>query len=148
MIQYYRLHEKKFDPDLTMEKRNTRQKAAIREAFTGADRPLSPEEVLKEAQLHHSSLGIATVYRNIQTLVEEGWLQSVEVPGDSTRYEVAGKGHHHHFQCNECGKLYELEGCVAQVRPRLPRGFRATGHEFFVYGLCAACVPSRSHAPA
>jgi len=121
--------------------RNTRQKTAIREAFAEADRPLSPEEVLRSAQQHHPGIGIATVYRNIQTLVEEGWLQPVEVPGDATRYEVAGKKHHHHFQCNECGKLYDLEGCAAQSRPKLPRGFRASGHEFYVYGTCAACMP-------
>ena len=71
--------------------RNTRQKTAIREAFAGANGPLSPEEVLRSAQRHHPGVGIATVYRNIQTLVEEGWLQPVEVPGDATRYEVAGK---------------------------------------------------------
>jgi Fur family ferric uptake transcriptional regulator len=125
------------------EKRQTRQKAAIRHAFMDADRPLSPEEALQGAQRRHATLGIATVYRNIQALVEEGWLQAVDVPGDSTRYEVAGKAHHHHFQCNNCGKLYDLEGCVATVRPKLPRGFRASGHEFYVYGTCAACAPSR-----
>src|SRR5579875_1103023 len=92
----------------TREIRNTRQKTAIREAFAEADRPLSPEEVLRSAQQHHPGVGIATVYRNIRTLVEEGWLQPVEVPGDAARYELAGKKHHHHFQCNECGKLYDL----------------------------------------
>ena len=127
----------------TREIRNTRQKTAIREAFAGANRPLSPEEVLQSAQQHHPGVGIATVYRNIQTLVEEEWLQPVEVPGDATRYEVAGKKHHHHFQCNECGKLYDLEGCAAQSRPKLPKGFRASGHEFYVYGTCAACIPSK-----
>jgi len=128
-------------PSTGTEKRQTRQKTAIREAFAAAGRPLSPEEALKAAQRHHRTLGIATVYRNIQALVEEGWLQAVEVPGDSPRYELAGKAHHHHFQCNGCGRLYDLEGCVATVRPRLPRGFRASGHEFYVYGTCAACIP-------
>jgi Fur family transcriptional regulator, ferric uptake regulator len=103
--------------------RNTGQKTAIREAFAEADRPLSPEEVLQSAQQRHPGVGITTVYRNIQTLVEEGWLQPVEVPGDATCSELAGKKHHHHFQCNECGKLYDLEGCAAQSKPKLPRGF-------------------------
>jgi Fur family ferric uptake transcriptional regulator len=122
-----------------MERRiHTRQKAAIRDAFTEADRPLSPDEVLEGAQRHHPTLGKATVYRNIQSLVDEGWLQAVEIPGDSARYEVAGKEHHHHFQCNQCRRLYELDGCIP-FKPKLPRGFRATGHEFFLYGVCAQC---------
>ena len=118
---------------------NTRQKAAIREALLEADRPLSPDEILEGAQRHHPTLGKATVYRNIQSLVEEGWLQSVEIPGDTARYEVAGKAHHHHFQCNQCKKMFELEGCIPSFKPRLPRGFRTTGHEFFLYGLCSQC---------
>ncbi len=127
-----------------MNKRNTKQKTAIREAFIEANRPLSPDEALEAAQHHHPTLGIATVYRNIQNLVDEGWLQPIEIPGDSTRYEVAVKKHYHHFHCNTCGKLFELEECEAQIKPKLPRGFRATGHEFFLYGVCAACVPSGS----
>ncbi len=119
--------------------RNTRQKDAIRVAFTTADRPLSHDEALALAQQQVEGLSIATVYRNINLLVEENWLARVEVPGDTTRYEVAGKGHHHHFQCNECGKLYELEGCGIEMPPDLPPGFRPTGHELFVYGLCDHC---------
>jgi Fur family ferric uptake transcriptional regulator len=126
--------------------RQTRQKDAIRKAFSQADRPLSLEEAFEGAKRHHSGLGIATVYRNIKALVEDDWLQVVEVPGDSTRYEVAGKKHHHHFHCNDCGKLYELEWCMAQIKPPLPRGFRVTGHEFFLYGICASCTPKKSQA--
>jgi Fur family ferric uptake transcriptional regulator len=122
-----------------MEKQiNTRQKSAIRAAFLEASRPLSPDEVLQAAQRLHRGLGKATVYRNIQSLMEEGWLQSVAVPGDAARYELAGKEHHHHFQCNKCKRLYEVDGCVP-FKPKLPRGFRLTGHEFFLYGLCAQC---------
>ena len=124
-----------------MEKRNTRQKAAIRNGFIEMNRPLSPDEALEAARRHHLRLGIATVYRNIQNLVDEKWLQPVEVPGDTTRYEVAGKKHHDHFHCNACGKVFDLEGCLALAKLKLPKGFRATGHEFFLYGTCAECIP-------
>ena len=119
--------------------RNTRQKEAIRSAFLQANRPLSPEETLTLAQGAVTGLSIATVYRNIGALVEESWLTPVELPGEARRYEVAGKDHHHHFHCTSCGKLFELEGCAIEVRPKLPRGFRASGHDFFIYGNCAAC---------
>ena len=119
--------------------RKTRQKDAIREAFTTANRPLSHEEALTLAQVRVEGLSIATVYRNISALVTENWLTPIEIPGSTARYEVAGKDHHHHFQCNACGRLFELEGCDVRIKPRLPRGFKATGHEFFLYGLCVAC---------
>ena len=119
--------------------RNTKQKDAIRSAFLHADRPLSPEETLAMAQGEVDGISIATVYRNIGALMEERWLTPVEVPGEARRYEVAGKDHHHHFHCRSCGKVFELEGCAMELKPKLPRGFRASGHEFFLYGSCAAC---------
>ena len=119
--------------------RNTKQKEAIRSAFTKANRPLSPEETLSLAQGIVSGLSIATVYRNIAALVEEEWLVAIELPGEARRYEVAGKAHHHHFRCDSCGKVFELEGCAVDIKPKLPRGFQARGHEFFLYGSCAAC---------
>jgi Fur family ferric uptake transcriptional regulator len=119
--------------------RNTRQKEAIRAAFLDADRPLAPEEALSFAQKKVPAVSIATIYRNIASLIEDRWLASVDVPGQPPRYEVAGKAHHHHFQCTRCNAVHELAGCVMQTRPKLPRGFTYSGHEFFVYGTCAAC---------
>lgn len=124
---------------MPIQSRKTRQKDAIRAAFINADRPLSPDETLSYAQKEVEGISIATVYRNIGSLVEDKWLTPVEIPGESTRYEVAGKEHHHHFHCNECGKVFEMQGCGAPAKPKLPRGFRVTGHEFFLYGICAEC---------
>lgn len=122
-----------------MQLRNTRQKEAIRAAFVKANRPLSPEETLNLAQEQVSGISIATIYRNIGALVEENWLVPVALPGDTARYEVAGKEHHHHFHCNVCGSVFEMKGCAVKPSTRAPRGFRVTGHEFFLYGVCAGC---------
>ena len=81
--------------------RNTQQKEAIRLAFEKADRPLSPDEVLAIAINKVQQLSIATVYRNIGSMVEDGMLAIVEIPGQPSRYEIAGKAHHHHFQCDQ-----------------------------------------------
>jgi Fur family ferric uptake transcriptional regulator len=124
----------------SVQTRNTRQKDAIRAAFLEADRPLSPDEALALAQKEVDALSIATVYRNIGSLVEDNWLKPIDIPGHSTRYEVAGKAHHHHFQCNNCGTVHELEGCEMLTKPKLPRGFKYASHEFFVYGTCSSCA--------
>lgn len=128
--------------------RNTRQKQAIREAFSEAGRPLSPEEALSAAQHRHASLGIATVYRNIKSLLAEGWLDAVTLPVQATRYEVAGKAHHHHFHCRKCGRMFELGTCVDTVLPKAPRGFRVAGHELVLYGNCKRCAAPRPASAA
>ena len=124
--------------------RNTRQKQAIRDAFERVGRPLSPEEVHLEAQRASHGLGMATVYRSIRALVDDGWLSIVEVPGHNPLYEIAGKAHHHHFSCTVCSRIFELEGC-ATVAAKLPRGFKTSAHELTFFGTCANCpVPKGS----
>ena len=92
--------------------RNTRQRNAIRVAFESSPRPLAIEEVLKEAQAQVPGMGIATVYRNIKSLVDTGWLVPVELPGEPPRYEASGKSHHHYFRCDDCNRVFDLVGCV------------------------------------
>ncbi len=127
--------------------RKTRQRAAIREVLECAGCPLSPEEVLAAAQKHVRGLGLATIYRNIRSLVDEGWLVPVDLPGQPARYELAGKGHHHHFFCQRCGALYELAECAQSFGEMLPPGFELRGHELLLFGVCPACQRKQPAAP-
>ncbi|MEO8026330.1 MAG: transcriptional repressor [Bryobacteraceae bacterium] len=123
-----------------MQIRKTKQRTAIRDAFERAGRPLAAEEVLSEAGKEAAGLGLATVYRGVKALVEEGWLVAVELPGEPPRYERSDKAHHHHFHCRGCGKMFEVEGCPPNLDRLVPSGFRLTGHEILMYGDCAACL--------
>jgi Fur family ferric uptake transcriptional regulator len=123
--------------------RNTRQKTAIRDAFEVAGRPLSTGEVLDLAQSKVEGLGIATVYRNVKSLVDEGWLATVELPGEPPRYEISGKDHHHHFQCETCGRVFELHGCLPGLDKLAATGFSVKRHELVLYGNCPECHGKR-----
>jgi Fur family transcriptional regulator, ferric uptake regulator len=120
--------------------RETRQRQAIRRAFTEAGHPLSPKELHEAARSFVQGLGIATVYRNLNALQEEGWIEAVELPGQPPRYEVAGKDHHHHFHCRSCDRVYEVEGCPGNVASVTPDGFQLEDHEMVLYGLCVRCA--------
>ena len=122
--------------------RKTRQRAAICEAFEKVDRPLSPQQVLDSAQAEVEGLGIATVYRNIKTLLEDGWLSTVELPGGITLYERSGKPHHHHFHCDRCSRVFDLAGCIPKINRLAGRRFSVLRHELVLYGLCAQCKGS------
>jgi Fur family ferric uptake transcriptional regulator len=120
-------------------RRDTRQRRAIRRVFLETGRPLAPADVLREAQRHATSLGIATVYRNLKDLIDEGWLTAVDLPGESTRYELSERPHHHHFVCRSCAQAFDLHACPSGVESLAPEGFRVEAHEVVLYGICAAC---------
>jgi Fur family ferric uptake transcriptional regulator len=119
--------------------RKTRQRDAIRNVFTRVGRPLGPHEILEHAQHEVPGLGIATVYRNVKSLVEEGLLAPIDIPGQPTCYEAAGLAHHHHFHCRACGKVFDVQGCPGELHKLSPPGFAVESHEVILYGRCSLC---------
>lgn len=119
--------------------RSTRQRAAIRAVIEAAERPLTPQEVLDGARAEVSGMGIATVYRNLKLLVDDGSVQAVALPGDSPRYESTRLAHHHHFQCRACQRVFDVHGCPGALGQLAPAGFVVESHELTLYGRCADC---------
>ncbi len=122
--------------------RATRQRAAIRTAVDAAARPLLAHEVLLLAQQQVPGLGLATVYRNLKSLVENAELQVVQLPGENPRYERAGRHHHHHFQCRSCQRVFDVHACPGNLARMAPEGFSVEDHELTLYGRCADCRPA------
>lgn len=120
--------------------RKTRQRDALRDALQRAERPLSVDELLEAASRRVDGLGVATVYRAVGTLLKEGAIEAVEIAGEPTRYERADKGHHHHFQCEKCERVFDIAGCLDNLRKLAPPKFRVKEHAVTLYGLCAACA--------
>jgi Fur family transcriptional regulator, ferric uptake regulator len=120
--------------------RDTRQRRAIRAVLEAADRPLSPKEVLGASKRRVRTLGLATVYRTLNAMVGDGALVEVELPGESPRYELSGKHHHHHFVCEQCNRAFEVDACPGDMAGLVPAGFELTRHEVVLYGACADCA--------
>jgi Fur family ferric uptake transcriptional regulator len=120
--------------------RKTRQREAIREVFERSERPLTIEELVSAAGTQTGGIGIATAYRAVAALLKESWLETVEIPGEPVRYERAGKEHHHHFRCEKCDRVFDVGGCLENLRKLVPPRFRVKAHAVTLYGLCSACA--------
>lgn len=125
-------------------KRRTDQRESILTSLFEARRPLTVKEIHDLAQRRINKLGIATVYRTLKLLLEEGVILSLLFPDGETRYESATLGHHHHFKCLCCGKVFDLPHCPLPIPPgtTLPNGFSVSDHEVILYGHCESCVIS------
>ena len=122
--------------------RITKQGTAILNAIQTAQRPLLAQEILEAASVEVPGMGIATVYRNIKSLLDNGLLTTVHLPGENPRYESAHHHHHHHFHCTRCQKVYDVHDCPGDLKQLAPKGFAVESHELTLYGACDACLIS------
>ncbi|MCK9589670.1 MAG: transcriptional repressor [Terrimicrobiaceae bacterium] len=123
--------------------RSTKQKRAIEAVLRDHESPLTAAEILGIALKEVPSIGIATVYRSLKSLANDGQVVSVEIPGEPPRYERADKGHHHHFLCRGCGEVFELKKCLEGIKKLAPPRFRVEDHEIILYGACENCAGKR-----
>ncbi|MBS0327283.1 MAG: transcriptional repressor [Proteobacteria bacterium] len=128
--------------------RSSVRREAIATVVAAARRPLSPAEILSAARGRIPGIGIATVYRNVKSLVAAGVIRPVALPGEPTRFEASGIEHHHHFQCTECRRVYDIAGCPRALRHLAPPGFVVHDHSLTLYGRCPECASNRRDGAA
>ena len=111
------------------------------------DEHLPVEEVYDLARAEQPEIGLATIYRTVQVLLELHVIEKVTFDDGFARYELngeeTGSGHrHHHAICTQCGKVYSLETDLLDTLEKQvfeSLGFEVTDHEVKLYGLCSAC---------
>lgn len=110
--------------------------------FEKAAGPLAFSDLLARAQKLVPGLGQATLYRHLKTLLGEQRVRPVAAAEGETRYESAGRRHHHHFHCRVCDQMLDIEGCPMPKAQELavPPGFRVEAHEVTLFGVCGECV--------
>jgi Fur family ferric uptake transcriptional regulator len=135
------IESKKMISNLQKKLRQTNQLVTIRGVFDSATRPLSVPEIHGEAQKSAENIGIATVYRAVQKLHDEGVVQVVTFPGDGQLYyERQHRLIHHHFLCRDCNRAYCLGVLPLHWEQLLPEGFVFESQNVSLSGLCGQCA--------
>lgn len=115
---------------------------------------LGAQSCCKSAQEIHEGIlerggrvGIASVYRALDQLVELDLVQRVELGDGVTRFEPshADGDHHHHLVCDDCGKVEPfsdvgLERALEEAASRL--AYDMQDHEVVLHGHCSDCAPA------
>ena len=71
--------------------RDTIQRKAIRKTLINSPHPLNVEEILASGKVNVPNLGIATVYRNIKTMLAEGEIRAIGGAGIPDCYVTMDK---------------------------------------------------------
>jgi Fur family transcriptional regulator, peroxide stress response regulator len=86
----------------------------------------------------------ATTYNNLKDLVHAGLVREVAVEGRAARYDAKGV-RHHHFICDRCGKVEDMEFYGVPKPALRSLGKRVLREcEVIFRGFCAKCAPRRT----
>jgi Fur family peroxide stress response transcriptional regulator len=87
----------------------------------------------------------ATTYNNLRDLVEAGLVREVAVEGRAARFDAKGM-RHHHFICDRCGNVEDVEWFDVPRPASGVIGKRILREcELIFRGLCTKCSQRRAH---
>jgi Fur family ferric uptake transcriptional regulator len=125
-----------------VQRRSTKQRSAVSALLDEADAFLSAQDLHARLRERGDAVGLATVYRALQALVEDGDVDVLRTDDGESVYRRCSTGHHHHLVCRRCGRTVEVEGPTVESWARRvgsEHGFTAVEHVVEVFGVCGAC---------
>ncbi len=128
---------------VTIQRRNTSQRAAISDLLSGTDEFVSAQELHASLRSTGSTIGLATVYRALQEMAAAGDLDTVRNESGEVLYRrCAQPSHHHHLVCRSCGGTQEIKAPSVERWARSVAeefGYTDVDHHMELFGLCATC---------
>jgi Fur family ferric uptake transcriptional regulator len=118
---------------------------AVVELLGRQDCCLSAQDIFDRLRAARRPVGIASVYRTLETLAGLRLVKRIDAGDGIARYEPARPNgdHHHHLVCRDCGKVEafadpQLERAIDRVAGGL--GYNVDEHEVVLTGACSECA--------
>ncbi|MBN2501127.1 MAG: transcriptional repressor [Anaerolineales bacterium] len=120
--------------------RLTPQREMILAAIIQAGDHVSAEDVFTKVQEQSSAINIATVYRTLDMLVEEGLACRTDLGIGEYMYATNQHGPHIHLICRKCGYTQDADHSLLKKLEETilsEYDFVADLHHIAIFGLCA-----------
>lgn len=102
----------------------------------------SAETIYNSLRDEHPTMSLATVYKTLDSFVQTGLAQQINVGEDSYRYD-ADTTPHAHVQCTSCRAVVDMPHPkhVTELKEEVREhsGFRLTSEQIYFYGVCPEC---------
>jgi Fur family transcriptional regulator, ferric uptake regulator len=129
----------------TTKQRTTVQGSAVRSVLAEGAGFASAQDIHAALRLRGKPVGLSTVYRHLQSLIEQGVADVIQSPDGEATYRYCGEttsSHHHHLVCRKCGHTEEvtaraIEHWAAEIATKFD--FSDVDHTVEIFGTCARC---------
>ena len=122
--------------------RPTRQQRAVAEALESVADFRSAQEIHDLLGRRGEAVGLATVYRTLQRMLDADEVDVLRTEGGEAVYRRCSGSHHHHLVCRRCGATVEVEGPAVERWTRsiaAEHGYADVSHTLEIFGTCAGC---------
>ncbi len=125
--------------------RSTHQREVILNKLRMVKNHPSAEELYKAVKKSLPTISLATVYRNLDWLSENGFIRKIEVGGRQKRFDAITETHYH-IRCLNCDRIEDVmnSGFCNICCPEELNGFAITGHNIEFFGWCPSCLQKKS----
>ena len=123
-------------------RRNTRQRTAVLALLAELDDFRSAQDLHALLRSRGDSVGLATVYRTLQALVDDEQVDVLRGNDGEAVYRRCSPHHHHHLVCRSCGRTVEVDDPPVlrwAARIAAEHGFADVQHQLEVFGTCRTC---------
>ncbi len=127
--------------------RSTRQFNAIIEELEKSPDFRSAQDIHATMRAGGNTVGLATVYRALQSLVDSGQADVLKTDSGESAYRSCSQTHHHHLVCRWCGRAVEIQGpAVERWADAMAdkHGYTEVSHTLELFGTCADCARQRA----
>lgn len=124
--------------------RNTKQKQIILDCIKNCGYShFTVEDIYEHLKKCNKKISLATVYRNIHALEEQGIIKKIYIADDNTSfYELSSTKQHYHLVCSRCGAIIDFDESLMESFEKIierKNGFIIKDHRVVFYGLCSSC---------
>jgi Fe2+ or Zn2+ uptake regulation protein len=124
--------------------RCTAQRYAVMAFLMESNRHPTAAEIFEAVNRMDPRSSRATTYNNLRDLVQAGLVREVAVEGRAARFDARGM-QHHHFICDRCGNVEDVDWYDVPKPPSRALGKRVVREcELIFRGLCAKCAQRAS----
>ena len=124
-------------------RRPSRQRSAVLALLDAQDGFRSAQDLHALLRQRGDSVGLATVYRALQALVDDGQVDVLGGDDGEAAYRRCSPVHHHHLVCRSCRRTVEVSDQPVErwaARIAAEHGFADVQHRVEVFGTCSACA--------
>lgn len=128
--------------------KQTPQRLVIYNILSNTDTHPTAEMIYNNLEGDYKSMSLATVYKTLNSFIEKGLVQELNVTGESVHYD-ANVDIHPHFICNTCKNVFDIKlDDFHNLTKNIENSFcdkdlfEIESYQLNLYGKCSECKNS------